>query len=227
VNDGQEVFGELLGVVNLRSRRRIHIVRVVVNDQLDSASPEYDLEEVDGEPGEPIPVGDNNLRDHSLDASFHQGAKTGAVEVNSRSDIFDHFSSGIALRKERNLSIQVCLLFPRRYAAINDLISLRGMDPKFDGMKCAAVIESAAGGGTAAIGERVADGDGGEVVQADPGRQAKSLDDTLALPRPQSDRGYAQCLGSLVGGKEHAGASGSGMERRLPEDEKLRVEKSG
>jgi hypothetical protein len=132
---------------------------VLVNNQLDSASLEYALEKVDGEPGEPVPVGNNNLQDHSLDAAFHQGANTGAVEVNSRSDIIDHFSSRIALRKERNLSIQVGLLFPRRYAAINDLISLRGMDPKFEGIDVAA-IGSNVGVCTPAIGERVADGDG-------------------------------------------------------------------
>ena len=109
MNNGHEVLCELLRSVSNPSVS-FSIPSLVIDDQSNVTCLENELEKLDPEADETVPVGDNNLLDQSLDAFDDQGAKTGAVEVNSRTDVFDNCPSGILFNKVRNLSIQISLM---------------------------------------------------------------------------------------------------------------------
>ena len=79
----------------------------VIDNQSNVTCFENELEKLEPETDESVPMGDNNLLDQSLDRFDDQGAKTGAVEVNSRTDVFDNCPSRILFNKVRNLSIQI------------------------------------------------------------------------------------------------------------------------
>jgi hypothetical protein len=106
MNNGHEVLDKLLRSVS-KSRVNVSIPSLVIDDQSNMTCLENDSEKLEPETDKAVPVGDNNLLDQSLDAFDDQGAKTGAVVVNSRADIFDNCSSGILFNKVRNLSIQI------------------------------------------------------------------------------------------------------------------------
>jgi len=105
VNNGHEILGELARSVSNASVN-LSIPCLAIDDQSNVTCLENKLEKVAPPSDEAFPVGDNNLLDKSLDAFDDQGAKTGAVVVNSRTDIFDKCPFGILFNKVRNLSIQ-------------------------------------------------------------------------------------------------------------------------
>jgi purine-nucleoside phosphorylase len=107
VNNGHEIFGELLRSVSNTLVVNVSIPSLIIDDQSSATCFENKLEKFEPKTDEAIPVGDNNLLDQAFDALDDQGAKTGAVEVNSRIDVFDNSPSGIFFNKVRNLSIQI------------------------------------------------------------------------------------------------------------------------
>ena len=104
--DGHEVLGELLRSVS-NPLVNASIPFLIIDDQSNVTCVENKLEKFKPETDKSVSVSDNNFLDQSLDTLDDHGAKTGAVVVNSRTDIFDNSSSGILLNKVRNLSIQI------------------------------------------------------------------------------------------------------------------------
>jgi hypothetical protein len=140
-----DVISELVGSVSNTLVVTVSNPSLVIDDQSNVTCFESKVEKLVPGTDETVPAGDNNLRDQSLDALDDQGAKTGAVEVKSRTDVFDNCPSGVLFSKMRNLSIQISymsgsamnlwenqiiatttmftLLFVRRYSAIYVFIS--------------------------------------------------------------------------------------------------------
>lgn len=91
MNDGHKVLSELSGVVlgkvvgvggaALLVGRGLRITRV--DHQGCSTGREDELQQLNTDASDAVSVGDHNLLNVSSDALLYQGAKTGAVEVNS------------------------------------------------------------------------------------------------------------------------------------------------
>lgn len=176
MNDGHEVLGKLLGPV-LSSAPDASIPFLVIDDQSNVASVENELEKLEPEADESIPVGDNNFLDKALDALDDQTAKTGAVVTNSRTDIFDNNVSGMLLNKIRNLSIQTSLLLARRYSAI--------YVPSSSFVVFLMLMELKNSLGIWSGGTTVGPTKGRDVVEADISWGTNAADEALRLPGTQ------------------------------------------
>ena len=101
VQDGENILGKsLLGAV----------IRVAENHGLAAVLLGHPPDEVEPEPGEPVPVGNHNTELIAAMESLQQGDKSFALEVEPATNIGDDPGVGIALPHEDNLPLQVVAL---------------------------------------------------------------------------------------------------------------------
>ena len=111
VQDGENILGKfLLGAV----------IRVAENHDLAAVLLGHPPDEVEPEPGEPVPVGNHNTELIAAMESLQQGDKSFALEVEPATNIGDEPGVGIALPHEDNLPLQVVALLGGTDPAVAD-----------------------------------------------------------------------------------------------------------
>lgn len=78
------------------------------------------LEELEGEPAEPVPVGNHNLLDISPHGPVQNGKKAGSLPVDARGDVLDDFVFGMRGLEGLDLPGEVALLLAARDPRVAD-----------------------------------------------------------------------------------------------------------
>jgi len=111
VEYGEQVFGKLCwGTTH----------SCIENQEFAAVSLNKEAEEVESEPGKPIPMGNHKLELVSAQKSFQYGLQTFSFEVESGRDVFDDFRLGVDAVHSLDLPFKIISLLVRTNAAIAD-----------------------------------------------------------------------------------------------------------